>query len=243
VTPRWLLDVFAGLTLVIAVNFAARLIVARRWNRQIHVEVNVVEMVMGVAMAGMLVPTLNVLPNGLWEGIFVGFAIWFLIRNGWFIGRHGWRGGDAAVRHHRVHYPLHIVMSFAMLYMYLAASPAAARSSDGMAMAPPTGTIQDFVGLPLVFAALLCVFAVWQFDDLSRMSVSASTGEAIVPDFMRLWRPRPRTTVLSAMQPAPAAQHDPLDRWLIERSLAPRLETVCLIAMSVVMAFSLILML
>jgi hypothetical protein len=184
-----------------------------------------------------------VLPDGLWEAIFAGFAIWFLIRNGWFIGRHGWRGGDAAVRHHRVHYPLHIVMSFAMLYMYLAGAPVTAVDSHGMAMAPPTGTVQDFVGLPLIFAATLCVFAVWQFDDLSRLRASASTAGTIVPDFMRVWRPRQRAAVLSAAEPEPAIEHDPLDRWLIERSLAPRLETACLIAMSIVRAFALILML
>ena len=96
--PNWLLDLFAALMIAVSVYFAGRLVVACTSHRKVHVEVNVTEMVMGVAMAGMFRPSLNLLPNGPWEGVFAGFALWFIVQNVRFVSQHGFAGGDVFVR-------------------------------------------------------------------------------------------------------------------------------------------------
>src|SRR5579863_9382099 len=147
--PASLYEFFVGVMVVISSYFAGRLILARIYHRRIHVEVNVAELVMGVAMVGMFRPDLNVLPNTLWELVFAGFALWFVVATARFVTRHGLVGGDAVVQYHRVHYPLHVVMSLSMLYM-LFATPVT--STPGrMVMVAPSGTAADFVFLPLLF--------------------------------------------------------------------------------------------
>jgi len=243
VVPNWLLDLFAALMIAVSAYFAGRLVVARTSHRKVHVEVNVAELVMGVAMAGMFVPALNLLPNGLWEGIFAGFALWFIVQNVRFVSQHGFAGGDVIVGYHRVHYPLHVIMSFSMLYMYLAASTPIAGGSDQMAMAAPTGTTADFVGLPLFFAVFLCGFAVWQLDGINRLVPTAAVADALDPDVITTPSSGPNAAPLATSASAPSTSIDPLDRWQMERWLAPRLETGGLIVMSIAMAFLLILML
>lgn len=209
--------------IVTAVYFAARLVIVWRWKRQIHREVNIAELAMGVAMAGMLKPSFNLLPDALWEVIFAAFALWFLFRYGQYVGRHGWKGGDPTVAHHRVHFPLHVVMSFGMLYMYFAGSSPVVRAGSGMAMTAPTGAVADFTWIPLLLVVSLCAFAVSQVDGLSRLY---ETRKAAM-----------------AGGDVGVLVENPLDRWLIDRSLAPRSETVGLVSMSITMAFMLVLML
>jgi len=239
--PSFLIDFLAALMLAISMYFAGRLVAARAWHRKIHVEVNIAELVMGVAMAGMLRPALNALPNGLWETIFTGIALWFVYRNVRFVSRHGFVGGDMLVRYHRLHYPLHILMSFSMLYMYLAGSPIAT-SHGQMSMAAPTGTIADFVALPLLFAALLLGFSVWQLDGINRLRPAPLVVDALDPDMVTSPPFEPNSAHAVNADSASLTQTDPLERWQVERWLAPRLETGALIAMSITMAFLLILM-
>ncbi len=239
--PSFLIDFLAALMLAISTYFAGRLVAARAWHRKIHVEVNVTELVMGVAMAGMLLPALNALPNGLWETIFTGIALWFIYRNVRFVSRHGFVGGDMIVRHHRLHYPLHVVMSLSMLYMYLAASPIGAGHGQ-MSMAAPTGTTSDFVALPLLFAALLLGFSVWQLDGINRLRPAPLAVDALDPDMVTSPPSEPKSAHSADPDSASLTETDPLERWQVDRWLAPRLETGCLIAMSITMAFLLILM-
>lgn len=242
VVPSWLIDFLAALMLAVAAYFAGRLIAARTWHRKIHVEVNVAELVMGVAMAGMLLPALNALPDGLWEAIFTGFALWFVYRNVRFVSRHGFVGGNMIVRYHRLHYPLHIVMSFSMLYMYMAGSPIATVHGQ-MSMAAPTGSAANFVALPLLFAVLLLGFSVWQLDGINRLQPAPLVVDSLDPYLVTTASLESNSKHSTNPDSTPAIQTDLLERWQVERWLAPRLETGCLIAMSITMAFLLILML
>src|ERR1700691_3135444 len=101
----------------------AWLIAARRQGRQNHMDVNVSHVAMGLAMAGMLVPRLKVLPDGAWEAVFVAIALWFSWQGVRFLSD---RAGDrlAGVTHGLSHYLIHLAMALAMLYMYVAAVPA-----------------------------------------------------------------------------------------------------------------------
>jgi hypothetical protein len=224
--PDWLTGLFAVLMIAIAVYFAARLVFAGVRHRRIHVEVNVAELVMGLAMAGMLRPSLDVVPIGWWEVVFACFALWFVVQGVRFLGRHGFVGGESSVAYHRAHYPLHVVMSCAMLYMYLAASSPAASGSGQLAMAAPTGTEADFVALPLLFIVLLAALAMWQIDGLNRYRAHAALPVGA------------GGSLEAAPVSEPSAQPAPLAQWL-----APRSESVCLVAMSVAMSFLLVLML
>jgi hypothetical protein len=194
-------------------------------------------------MAGMFRPALNLLPNGLWEGVFTGMALWFIVQNVRFVSQHGFGGGDVIVRYHCVHYPLHVIMSFSMLYMYLAASTPVAGASNQMIMSAPTGTTADFVGLPLFFAVFLCAFAVWQLDGISSLVPTPVASDVFDPGVARTQPSGPSAVPLASPTDDPSTPTDPLDRWQLERWLAPRSETGALIAMSVAMALLLILML
>ena len=216
--PVYLVDVFAGVMAAVSVYCAARLVAARRWHRHIRVDINVAHVAMGVAMAGMLVSPLDVVPHGWWEAVFVVLGAWFAWRSVRFVVRGVGDGGDRDL-HHVSHDLTHLVMAGGMLYMYL--GPGAA-GSGAMAMGAGTGAQ---VLVPLACIGALAVSAVWHVDDLSRARAFASlgavsgTGAAQGP-------------VAGAMGAGPGAP-----------ALAPRLESLCHVAMCVTMGFMLVLVL
>ena len=75
--PSWLADTFAAVMIATAVYCLSRLVAARRWRRPTERDVDAVHVVMGVAMAGMLVPRLNPVADSGWEVIFGAAAAWF----------------------------------------------------------------------------------------------------------------------------------------------------------------------
>jgi hypothetical protein len=85
--PAWLADTFAAVMIVTAGYCAYRLVAARRWHRPTEIDVDVMHAIMGVAMAGMLVPRFNLLRYGSWEIVFGAAMGWF----GWQI-LGAWRG-------------------------------------------------------------------------------------------------------------------------------------------------------
>ena len=60
--PTWLTAIFAAASLTVAVYCAGRLAAARRWHRPTELDTDGAHVVMGVAMAGMLVSGLRTLP-------------------------------------------------------------------------------------------------------------------------------------------------------------------------------------
>ncbi len=157
--PTWILDFFASVMLAVSAYCATRLAVVRRLHRTLHGDVNVAHVVMGVAMAGMLAPALNLLGNTAWEVLFAGLAAWFTAKSALFIARHGLRGRSSDHTHGVSHYLTHLVMSCAMLYMYLGGVSITTAHATGMVMAPPAGTA-DLVALPLFFIVVLAATAV-----------------------------------------------------------------------------------
>lgn len=219
--PVAILDLLAALMLAVAVYCAVRVVLVRRMHRTLHYDVNIAHVLMGVAMAGMLTPSLKGLPNPAWETVFSVLAAWFTWRSVTFVARHGVAGRSSDRVHGVSHYLTHLVMSCSMLYMYLAGVPASADRAVGMTMGPAPGT-SDFVALPLFFIVVLCASAVWHVDALDRFTRAqvalASAGGA---------------------PPGVAAGGGSAEgRWL-----APRLEMGCHIAMCTAMAFMLALLL
>src|SRR5439155_13478769 len=73
--PTWLTAIFAAASLAVAIYCAARLVAARRWHRPTEVDTDGAHVIMGVAMAGMLLSGLRTLPSANWEVVFVSGAV------------------------------------------------------------------------------------------------------------------------------------------------------------------------
>jgi len=243
--PTWLADFFASVMILVAAYSAGRLLAAWRWSRPTHRDTDITHIVMGTAMAGMLVSAVNPIPTLVWEFVFVVAALWFLWRCYGFTARHGLNGRDEDHVHHLSHYVTHVVMALAMLYMYLAASPTTGSSAGGeMGMTGASGATADFVGLPLLFLCVLLASAVWELDGAGQWSPSWTEPRKAMPVVQLAGSASP---VGSADRPvgtlAPddaeeAISGDPSRRWL-----APGLKAACHVAMCVTMGYMLIVML
>jgi hypothetical protein len=86
ISPGWLAAALTVVVLGVAAFSAVRLagLHGRRWRGEL--DADVAHLLMGVAMAGMLLPRLRTLPAGAWDIVFAAAAAWF-----------GWR----AIRAHR----------------------------------------------------------------------------------------------------------------------------------------------
>ena len=170
-TPVWIREIFAVVMLLVAEVSAGQLVIARAWTRRggTDADIAVSHLLMGIAMAGILVPGLSTLPNAAWEGVFAVVTPWFA----WCLWRESRGRGAAAVA--SGHYAPHLVQSAAMLYMFAALAGPAAEGS-GMPMSGtggmsgmaggPSGGIQTLQAptLALIFALLLIAFTVHDLD-------------------------------------------------------------------------------
>ncbi|HEX8009262.1 MAG TPA: DUF5134 domain-containing protein, partial [Trebonia sp.] len=164
-TPAWILDVFAALMLVVAAVSAARLAAARPWRRGAAVaDTDVSHLLMGIAMAGMLVSSLTTLSSGAWQVIFGLLTAWFgyrVVRDARANGVRALAGGHCAP---------HLVHSGAMLYVYLALAAPAAGGSGMAGMGGSSGSAMralEYPTLAFVFALILAGYTVWDLDRLS----------------------------------------------------------------------------
>ena len=240
--PAWLNDSFAVVMAVVAVYSAGRLGAAKAWSRPTHVDIDLSHVLMGTAMAGMLVAEINPIPAGVWEVVFALLAAYFVVRCYRFIGEHGVEGEDEDHVHHLSHYLTHLVMAGSMLYMYRAAVPAPGGSPRaGMAMGPATGTTADFVLLPLGFLLVLFASGVWELDGIQRFSPGQQRdrGELVLASTPHLPIATRDGVTEASDRGVRSGRRDRSGR----RWLAPRLEAVCHIAMCITMGFMLILML
>src|SRR6201995_689724 len=143
-SPAWLTAIFAAASLAVAVYCAGRLVVARRGHRPTELDTDGAHVIMGVAMAGMLVSGLRTLPSPIWEVVFAAAADWFGYRM--LQARRG-----APTRPWRSSHPLpHLVECAAMVFMFLIlpASAAVEGTARGMTMTP-TGARLLFPSPPL----------------------------------------------------------------------------------------------
>lgn len=234
--PDWLNDFFAAVMLAVALYSAGRLVVARVWSRPTHRDVDVAHVLMGTAMAGMLVSDLNPIPSGVWEIVFSSLAAWFVWRCYQFV-----KDPSTGVEYHQhVHRlsrrTIHLVMSLAMLYMYLAVVPTPEGVGGSMAMGAATGATTHFVLLPLLFIVSLFASAIWELDRLGRMSRAYAAQVQTAPALASVGGGVLIDSEKSGATPERVDEERP--PWL-----APRLEGVAHVLMCVTMGYMLVLML
>jgi hypothetical protein len=75
--PAWLTGSFTALMLTVATYRAGRLAVTRRWQRPTEFDTDAGHVLMGVAMAGLLIARLRILPAATWEAVFAAGTAWF----------------------------------------------------------------------------------------------------------------------------------------------------------------------
>lgn len=219
--PAWLTGVFAAMMLTVAAYCSGRLIAARRWRRPTEVDADGGHVLMGVAMAGMLVAHLRVMPAGIWAAVFAAGAAWFggqtlRARRGAPISP--WRCLQPAP---------HLVECAAMIYMFLLLpAPFAGRgTSTAMSDMTTSATESRFSFLALLMALFMFGYVVRVADRLTARAPAA----AAVP-------------TLPAGPPAMAGCAAVSYR-LAGPSLAPRCAALCKIAMGITMGYMLIMML
>jgi Domain of unknown function (DUF5134) len=239
--PSWAAAVLAAVMIATAIYCAGRLAAARLWQRSTEVDADAVHLVMGVAMAGMLLPRLSPLPGTAWEAVFGVVAAWFAYR--------AIRGG--AGNRWRCSHPVpHLVESAAMVYM-LAALPGSWPGWPGQAMPMPgMGDGRPAAGgsLPtvaVILALFMIGYALWTADQLTalvraravtpglarnqagtRAGAAAPVGGAVTKDAAAA------TGVLQGLSHPPGSP-----------ALAPRLAACYKIVMGLAMGYMLILML
>ena len=189
--PSWLAVALAAIMILTSGYCASRLIAARRWRRPTEFDVDVMHAVMGVAMAGMLVPPLNLLGYDSWEVVFAAAMGWF----GWqIIGAYRGRPANAhpspgehrptyahhsSGGHRAAHHAPHLLGCGAMLYMYLVAG--AARTATGVPGMAASGTSASTIhspGLALPLAVALLGYVIWTTDRLTALPAVAALASA-----------------------------------------------------------------
>lgn len=218
-SPAWLTAIFAAASLAVAVYCAGRLVVARRGHRPTELDTDGAHVIMGVAMAGMLVSGLRTLPSAIWEVVFAAAAVWFGYRM--LQARRGAQSSPWRSSH-----PLpHLVECAAMVFMFLILPAAAGAATSSMSMTM-TATESRFSFLTLPLAVYLFGYVVWLGDRVTlhapALALAAAPASA---------GPRPG---YGSGSPSPEAAHP---------YLAPRCAAICKITMGITMGYMLILML
>jgi hypothetical protein len=233
--PPPLTDVLAVIMIVTAIYCASRLVAAVAQRRATEHDVDLVHIVMGVAMAGMLVPRINPLWSSAW-------AVLFGAATAWFGGRvfRGYRLGRLDRFAHAHHVP-HLVMSGAMVYMLSASSrPGPGAASPGLAMSASAAGGTRFPLAALVLAIFMIGYVAWVGDRLPALAtvrawVAAPAVAAAMAAAAGLDAPGP---------PAAAAEEAPArSRTVLRAPVSPRLAACCEIVMGITMGYMLILML
>ena len=231
--PSWLTGSLAAVMILTAVYSASRVAVSRLRRRTTEFDADALHAVMGAAMAGMLVPRLNVLPGSVWLVIFGMGAAWF----GWHAVR---AQGLRASGHSPGRFPVpHLTECVAMLYMLLPLHGSRpAHGGAGMAMAgmatsaPRAGS---FPALAVVLALFMLGYIVWTTDRLAALARARTT-----PALARTAMP-PRDADGATSTPAGAGtRHGSQADGAV---LAPMLAACGKLAMSITMGYMLILML
>ena len=165
--PSWLNDFLAAIMIVTAVYCAGRLVIAAARHRATEHDVDLVHVVMGVAMAGMLVPRINPGWSSGWAVLFGAATAWF----GWRAFR-GYRSASAD-RFRPAHHVPHLVMSGAMVYMLVAVSKSGAGSGPAgrvAAMGGAAGSVARFPIAALVLALFMIGYVMWVADRLPALA-------------------------------------------------------------------------
>src|SRR5579859_2901065 len=164
--PAWVAYPLAAVMLTVTGYCAFRLLAARRLRgKTTELDTDVMHVVMGIAMAGMLVARLQWVPPAAWEIVFAGGMGWF-----------GWRllTQRASSRWICARPTAHLVECSAMVYMFLVTVPMRPSSSG---MPPITVTQSRFSLLALAMTVYLVSYAVRLTDRLPTLA-AARPGDA-----------------------------------------------------------------
>jgi Domain of unknown function (DUF5134) len=245
--PSWLPKTLAAVMIATAIYCFSRLVAARRGNRPTDYDVDGVHILMGVAMAGVLVPRLNPFWDSGWEVIFGAATAWF----GWQTIR-GHRSRPAASQRWVAHnHQLHTLACGAMLYMFLAVAPARAGSSGSeMAVGGSSGSATTFPTLALVLALALVGYVIWTADRFTSLPAVAALRAMTVPVSPALAASAAAATGAEppAGGTAPQIGQAPIEPDAVQSAparppMSPRLAAACEIAMGLTMGYMLITML
>jgi hypothetical protein len=163
--------------LTVAAVSAMRLVAARPWRPgSVSTDTDGAHLLMAIAMAGMLTPSLTTLPDTAWEVIFCLLAAWFAVRvalDTRAAGARALAGGHCAP---------HLVHSGAMLYMFLAMT----MTDAGTGMAGMTGMTGGsgsmmtlrYPTVAFVFTLILVGYVVWDLDQLASRRYDPGAGRA-----------------------------------------------------------------
>jgi hypothetical protein len=267
-SPAWLADLFAGVMLLTAGYCASRLILARTEQRPTERDIDLVHVLMGLAMAGMLVPRLTPLGGrslwdatwgaGGWAIVFGAFAVWF----GWRISRF-YRAAGRLTPASAHHLP-HLVMSGAMVYMLVAVTRPAMGGGTAGAVGMGAGAASGirFPLLAIILAQFMAGYVMWAADRLPALAPVRAWRPGLVPVPAATPAPSPVVQPAAAAGPSPAlppaitssadlqpaypqpAEPSPLPAQRPDHPpLSPRLAACCNIAMGIVMGYMLVIML
>ena len=160
--PGWLGWLFAAVMLGTAAYCAGRLAVAWRSRRPTGYAVDLTHILMGSAMAGMLVPGLGFAPAGLWQATFAAAGCWFAaqavrgLTRGGLGPAQGWPGaaGHTAAGHTAAGPFVHLLACGAMLVM-LAAPASVARPATMAARGGPLPVLAILCAVGLLASVVL----------------------------------------------------------------------------------------
>jgi hypothetical protein len=232
--PPWLPAIFAAFMIATSGYCLTRLAAFWRRRRPTDYQVDAMHVLMGVAMAGMLVPRLRVFWTGGWEivfGVAAGIFIWRIIRAA---------RRPAAMTHWPAHDVQHLLACAAMLYMLasLTGRSLVSAATGGMSGAAPSSTL----GLILAVTLFWCVVRTAdRISSLPQVAVLAATGPGVAAT------PADNAAGGSSRTSSDGANGNAepsrLGRAAGGVPLSPQLAACCEIAMGVTMGYMLIVML
>jgi hypothetical protein len=192
--PGWLTAAVAVLMLLISAGCTARIVIWRLGGRATDPEADVLHVLMGVAMAGMLEPRIIPVPGMLARSVFAAGAAWFAWRVVRLRSRRSPVQPDRA-RHDagfpavmRSSHPVpHAVECAAMLYMLLPSGPAdrgPGMTMPGMSRAGAPAN----PALAFVLALFMLGYVLWTTDQLATLLRvrAAAPAPALAPRFAAL---------------------------------------------------------
>jgi Domain of unknown function (DUF5134) len=170
--PAWIAAIFGVIMIVAAIASLVRMIVAWRTCTATDFEIDGHNVLMGVSMAGMLLPGLLIVTAG--PSTTIWLVVWMLI-TAWF-GISVIRDAANRTGGHRFtghHFP-HLIMSGGMIYMFAVAADGGTGSGPsiaGMTGMSSGGGLVPFPTLDYAFVIFMIGYAVLVIDRLPRVAI------------------------------------------------------------------------
>lgn len=235
---RPLSDFLAATMLLVAVYCVGRLLLSFGSRRTTQRDADLVHVVMGVSMAGMLAPSLAAGPTDLWLLVFSGSTAWF----GWRVLRAADREGVGA--HAQGQHVPHLLMSGAMVYMLVVAawsgSLVAGHTLRMGAMRMNMAGAARWPLLTVALAVLLLGDGVFTFGRSLRQAAVRAVPAAVASEGVgrsSMAFEGGQTLTQQTLSPRAVTQRSEAEASPL---LAPRAAMVCQLVMSLVMGYMLV---